>query len=177
MKFENIEIMIEKVDITKEKVDCIVNAANSYLQHGGGVALAISRAGGHIVQEQSDEYIKKHGKVKTGNVAVTDGGNLQAKFIIHAVGPVWKGGENNERNLLYNAVTNSLREAEKLKCSSIAIPAISSGIFGFPVSECAKIFKKALIDFGKTSPSYLKIIKLYDISTRTIETFKKEFKI
>jgi O-acetyl-ADP-ribose deacetylase (regulator of RNase III) len=173
--FNKVKIVITKSDITKENVDCIVNAANSYLKHGGGVALAISKNGGPTIQKESDEYVKKHGPVKTGEVGVTTAGNLPTKYVIHAVGPVWRGGSKDERNLLYNAVMNSLKKAEELKCKIIALPAISSGIFGFPVKECAKIFKKAVIDFSKSEPFNLKEVKICDISNKTINIFKAEF--
>ena len=173
--FNKLKIVIKKSDITKENVDCIVNAANSYLKHGGGVALAISKNGGPTIQKESGEYVKEHGPVKTGEVGVTTAGNLSAKYIIHAVGPVWRGGNKNERNLLYNSVMDSLKKAEELKCKTIAFPAISSGIFGFPVKECAKIFKRALIDFSKNEPLNLEEVKICDINEKTINIFKSEF--
>ncbi len=167
-------VEIVKEDITKQAVDCIVNAANSSLQHGGGVALAISRNGGYKIQEESNEYIRKNGKVTTGEVAVTKAGDLKASYIIHAVGPIWHGGKNNEDSLLYNAFINSLKKAEELGCSSIAIPAISSGIYGFPIKRCAKVFNNALKDFLKSEPKNLKIVKVCDIRENVINTFKEE---
>jgi putative ATPase len=167
-------VEITKEDITKQAVDCVVNAANSNLKHGGGVALAIARNGGYTIQKESNEYVEKNGKVPTGEVAVTNAGKLKASYIIHAVAPIWHGGKNNEDKLLYNAVINSLRKAEDLECSSIAIPAISSGIYGFPVKRCAKIFNNALKDFIISEPSNLKIVKICDIRENVINVFKKE---
>ncbi len=170
------KIEIIKTDITKENVDCIVNAANSSLQHGGGVALAISINGGPIIQKESDEYVRKNGKVKTGEVATTTGGKLKAKYIIHAVGPIWHGGAKNESELLFNAVINSLKRAEELECSQISIPAISSGIYGYPIDKCAKVFKNAIEEFIKSNPINIKNIRICDIRENVIKVFKREFK-
>ncbi len=124
IKVDNVEIKLVSGDITIEETDAIVNAANSHLQHGGGVAGVISRKGGPDIQKESNEYIKKYGKVETGKVAVTTGGKLKCKYIIHAVGPIWRGGSQKEEKLLYDAVFNSLKKAEELKLNSIALPAI-----------------------------------------------------
>jgi O-acetyl-ADP-ribose deacetylase (regulator of RNase III) len=136
-------------DLTKENVDVIVNAANSYLSHGGGVAAAIVRAGGYVIQQESNEYIKKNGIIKTGEVGITSGGKLKAKYVIHAVGPVWNGGKSGEEKLLYNAIFNSLKKADDLKLKSISFPAISSGIFGYPYIEACKVYSKAIVDFSE----------------------------
>ncbi|MBM7558497.1 macro domain-containing protein [Marinitoga litoralis] len=144
-------------DITKENVDAIVNAANSYLSHGGGVAAAIVRAGGYTIQKESDEYIKKNGIIKPGQVGITSGGNLKAKYIIHAVGPVWHGGKDNEENILYNAIINSLKKADELNLNSISFPAISSGIFGYPFDKACKVYYLAVEDFSKISKNIKEI--------------------
>ena len=130
-------LQIVQGDITTEEVDAIVNAANEYLQHGGGVAWAIVRRGGDVIQQESDKWIKQHGPVSHTHPAWTSGGALPAKYIIHAVGPVW--GDGDEDNKLADAVTGSLRVADELKLSSIAMPAISTGIFGFPKDRAAGI--------------------------------------
>ena len=147
IKIKNTMVEIVNGDITREDVDAIVNAANSSLKHGGGVAGAIVKAGGKIIQEESDEYVSKHGPVKTGEVAVTGAGSLPAKYVIHAVGPVWRGGQNKEPELLASAVRNVLKEASKLNLKSVSIPAISSGIFGFPKELCAEIFANEIESF------------------------------
>ena len=123
-------IQIIQGDITTEEVDAIVNAANEHLQHGGGVAWAISKKGGPAIQRESNDWIQKHGSVSHARPAWTSGGLLPAKYVIHAVGPVWGDGE--EENKLVLAVTGSLAVADELKCSSMALTAISAGIFGFP---------------------------------------------
>ena len=127
------EIIIKQSDITTEDVDAIVNAANSQLQHGGGVAGAIVRKGGQLIQQESD----KVAPVPVGSAVITTGGNLKAHFVIHAVGP--RMGEGDEDEKLRNATLNSLRLADDERLQTIAFPAISSGIFGFPIDRCAEI--------------------------------------
>lgn len=117
-------------DITTAKVDAIVNAANAHLQHGGGVAGIISRKGGPVIQRESDLWVREHGSVRHAEPAVTSGGSLPCRYVLHAVGPVW--GEGDEDRKLAEAVTGSLRAADQLELTSIAFPAISTGIFGFP---------------------------------------------
>lgn len=170
--YKNVVIEIVQDDITLQETDAIVNAANSQLQHGGGVAGAIVRKGGFIIQKESNDYVEKHGPVKTGEVAVTSAGNLRAKYVIHAVGPVW--GEGNEDEKLRNAVINSLKTAEELQIESISIPAISSGIFGFPKDRCARIFFEAIKHFiDEYQPKRLKKIRLCNIDELTSEIFLK----
>ena len=130
-------IELVRGDITTMATDAIVNAANEHLAHGGGVAGAIAQAGGAQIQAESDAWVKKFGLVKTGNVAVTGGGRLKAKYVIHAVGPVMGSGDEDAK--LASATENALVKAEELHLHSIAFPAVSTGIFGYPVERCAKI--------------------------------------
>lgn len=157
-------------DITEEAVDAIVNAANSYLQHGGGVAGAIVRKGGRIIQEESDRI----GHVPVGQAALTTAGKLPAKYVIHAVGPRW--GEGDEDNKLKNAVLNSLKLADEQGFHSISMPAISSGIFGFPKDRCAEIIlstiQEYLTNHPETSLQEVRIC-LYDKSS--VEVFLERF--
>src|SRR5574338_248662 len=108
-------LQIVQGDITIEEVDAIVNAANEYLQHGGGVARTISKSGGPSIQKESDTWVREHGRVPHANPAWTSGGRLPAKYVIHAVGPVW--GDGDEDHKLEAAVTGSLRVADELKCA------------------------------------------------------------
>ncbi len=127
-------------DITALAVDAIVNAANGYLKHGGGVAAAISRKGGPTIQEESDALIASRGPLKTGEAVITSGGRLAANFVIHAVGPVWSQHDPSEADqLLCKAVQNSLTLAEEKKLASVAFPAISTGIYGFPMERAAPL--------------------------------------
>ena len=151
-------IQIVQGDITIEEVDAIVNAANEHLQHGGGVAWAISHKGGPDVQKESDAWIREHGPVSHAHPAWTSGGLLPAKYIIHAVGPVW--GDGDEDKKLSDAITGSLRVADELKCESTAMPAISTGIFGFPKERAAGIIFSEIEKYFESNSSNLKIVKL-----------------
>ncbi len=126
-------IRLVSADLTERNVDAIVNAANSHLQHGGGVAGAIVRKGGRIIQEESDRI----GYVPVGGAALTTAGVLQAKYVIHAVGP--RMGEGDEDNKLKKAINSVLALAAEKNMKSVSVPAISAGIFGFPKDRCAKI--------------------------------------
>jgi putative ATPase len=127
-------------DITKLAVDAIVNAANEHLKHGGGVAAAISRKGGPTIQQESDALISARGPLKTGEAVITGGGKLAAKFVIHTVGPVWSAHTPTEADrLLCRAVRSSLALAEEKGLKSIAFPAISTGIYGFPIERAAPL--------------------------------------
>lgn len=166
-------IQIVQGDITIEEVDAIVNAANDHLQHGGGVAWAISKKGGSTIQKESDAWVRHHGRVSHARPAWTSGGRLPAKFVIHAVGPVW--GDGDEDNKLESAVTGSLRVADELKCSSIALPAISTGIFGFPKDRAAEIIFSAIEKYFAENSSGLKIVKLVLFDQTTVDVFIKSW--
>jgi len=166
-------IQIVQGDITIEEVDAIVNAANEHLQHGGGVAWAISKKGGPAIQKESDEWIRQHGPVPHSHPAWTSGGLLPAKYVIHAVGPVW--GDGDEDKKLSDAVTGSLRVADELKCSSIALPAISTGIFGFPKDRAAGIIFSAIEKYFESNPSNLKVVKLVLFDQSTVDVFIKSW--
>ncbi len=129
-------------DLTEESVDAIVNAANSHLQHGGGVAGAISRRGGAQIQAESDAWVRKNGPVSHARPAYTGAGRLPCRYVIHAVGPVW--GEGQEDQKLQVAMEGSLELADQLSLVSIAFPAISTGIFGFPKQRAARIMLSAI---------------------------------
>jgi O-acetyl-ADP-ribose deacetylase (regulator of RNase III) len=163
-------IQIVRGDITIEDVDAIVNAANEHLQHGGGVAHMISRQGGSAIQKESDAWIQEHGRVSHTDPAWTSGGRLPAKYVIHAVGPVW--GDGDEDKKLEAAVTGSLRVADELTCTSLALPAISTGIFGFPKDRAAGIIFSAIENyFASHSSSQVRIIKLVLYDQPTVDIF------
>lgn len=134
-------------DITKLEVDAIVNAANSSLMGGGGVDGAIHRAGGPVILEECREIVARHGRCATGEAVITSGGNLPAKYVIHTVGPVWYGGQNNEPQLLQNAYINSLKLAVEHQIQTIAFPNISTGIYGYPKEQAARIAIQAVTGF------------------------------
>lgn len=159
-------------DLTTETVDAIVNAANSRLQHGGGVAGMIVRRGGYEIQAESDSWVREHGPVSHAEPAYTGGGHLPCRYIIHAVGPVW--GEGNEDNKLASAVTGSLRLADRLGLNSIAFPAISTGIFGFPKERAAGVIFSAIEGFFAQQPSSgLQIVRLILFDQPTVDAFTK----
>jgi O-acetyl-ADP-ribose deacetylase (regulator of RNase III) len=164
-------IQIVQGDITTEAVDAIVNAANEHLQHGGGVAWAISKKGGPAIQKESDAWIRQHGLVPHSYPAWTSGGLLPAKYVIHAVGPVW--GDGDEDKKLSEAVTGSLRIADELKCSSMALPAISTGIFGFPKDRAAGIIFSEIEKYFTDNESNLKVVKLTLFDQETVDVFLK----
>ena len=156
-------------DITERNTDAIVNAANSYLKHGGGVAAAIVRKGGSTIQDESD----KIGFVSVGSAVITTAGKLTSKAVIHVVGP--RTGEGNEDEKLTNAVKNALLLASKQNFSSISMPAISSGIFGFPKDKCAKILVEESKRFLENETTSIEVIEFCIIDDETIEYFKAQF--
>jgi len=133
-------------DITGLDSDAIVNAANERLAHGGGVAGVISRKGGPVIQRESDGWVRQHGRVVTGSAAITSGGNLKARYVIHAVGPIYDGTPRSAE-LLASAVRSALRMADEHDLRSIALPAISTGIFGYPIEEAAQVMLRAAIEY------------------------------
>jgi O-acetyl-ADP-ribose deacetylase (regulator of RNase III) len=158
-------------DITERDVDIIVNAANTYLKHGGGVAAAIVRKGGKIIQEESD----KIGFVPVGSSVITTAGRLSCKAVIHTVGP--RMGEGNEVTKLRAAIRNSLELASDMKFKSISLPAISSGIFGFPKDKCVEILVKEAKNFlvNNNNITSLEIVEFCSIDNETVDYFKREF--
>jgi O-acetyl-ADP-ribose deacetylase len=145
-------------DITKIEVDAIVNAANSSLLGGGGVDGAIHRAGGKSILEECQKIRNRQGGCKVGEAVMTTAGNLPAKFVIHAVGPAWNGGHNNEDSLLSLAYSNSLGIAIKNSLRSIAFPNISTGIYRFPKDKAAQIAIKTVTDLLATTDKIEKVI-------------------
>lgn len=140
-------VKIIQGDITKLKVDAIVNAANTTLRGGGGVDGAIHRAAG---PELDIACAKFHG-CKTGEARITPGFRLPARFIIHTPGPVWQGGNHDESKLLHNSYYNSLRLAEENRCATLAFPSISTGVYAYPVDKAAQVALTTIKDFLKTS--------------------------
>ena len=166
MKVGEAVIELVKGDITELEVDAIVNAANSALKMGGGVAGAILRKGGYSIQEECDRI----GYCPVGGAVITGAGRLKARYVIHAVGP--RMGEGDEDNKLRNATLNSLKLADQHRIESIAFPAISTGIFGYPKDRCAEIMLKTTIEYlrqnsGKSSLRRV-IFCLYDEETYNI---------
>jgi O-acetyl-ADP-ribose deacetylase len=167
---DKIIIRLIKGDITDQNVDVIVNPANSYLKHGGGVAGAIVRKGGKIIQTESDRI----GFVPVGSSVITTSGELPCQAIIHTVGP--KMGEGNEDFKLSKSIHSSLSLASDNSYNSISIPAISSGIFGFPKDRCANILLDESIKFLQNNNTTLETIEFCIIDDETLFHFKNKFK-
>lgn len=134
-------------DITHQKVDAIVNAANETLLGGGGVDGAIHSAAGKELELACKKIHDEKGGCKTGDAVITTGGNLPAKYVIHTVGPVWRDGMQQEPELLFRAYLNSLLLASENRIKSIAFPNISTGIFGFPKEQGSRIAVSTVVDF------------------------------
>jgi O-acetyl-ADP-ribose deacetylase (regulator of RNase III) len=162
-------------DLTEEKVDAIVNAANTRLAHGGGVAGAIVRRGGPDIQRESDAWVQQHGPVSHQRPAITGAGRLTCRYVIHAVGPVW--GDGDEDNKLRAAVTGSLTLADEHGLASLAIPAISTGIFGFPKDRGARVILDAVVDYFTEYPEALpNEVHITLIDEPTVRVFANEFR-
>jgi O-acetyl-ADP-ribose deacetylase (regulator of RNase III) len=162
-------VRLVSADLTEREVDAIVNAANSRLQHGGGVAAAIVRKGGRIIQEESN----KIGHVPVGGAAITTGGKLKAKYVIHAVGP--RMGEGDEDNKLKSAMNSVLKLAAEERLTSISVPAISAGIFGFPKDRCAKILVRETVAFLRENPGApLQLVEFCIFDKEAHEFFRAE---
>jgi len=154
-------------DITEARVDAIVNAANEHLVHGGGVAAAISRKGGPAIQEAS----ARAAPVPTGSAAITTAGRLPARKVIHAVGP--RGGQPDAARLLESAVLASLELAEKHGLRSVAFPAISTGIFGYPLEDCARILIRVAVDWLRDGSHGVDEIRLVLFDAESFGVFSR----
>jgi len=147
-RVDDTEVILLRGDITEVEADAIVNAANQYLEHRGGVAAAIVKKGGTVIQDESREWVRRYGPVPIGGVAVTSAGRLRARYVIHAVGPVYGDPEGDAK--LASAVRNSLAKAEELGLVSIALPAISTGVYGYPPARAAEVFAEVLRSYRYT---------------------------
>ena len=162
------EILVLKDDITKLEVDAIVNAANTSLLGGGGVDGAIHRAAGPELLEEC----RTLNGCETGKSKITKGYNLPAKFVIHTVGPVWRGGNSNERELLKSCYTTALNIAKENGIKSIAFPAISCGVYRFPLEEASKIATDTIKEYISANDCFEKVIFI-DINDTIIEIYKR----
>jgi len=176
MKTEINDTTLELVegDITKLDTDAIVNAANERLAHGGGVAAVIAQAGGPTIQKESEKWVREHGRVSTGSAAITSGGDLKADYVIHAVGPVYTSmSKPKAAKLLGSAVESALEMADENALRSVALPAISTGIYGYPMDEAAEVMLKTAVDYVKHGTGLERIVFcLYGRSA--FDTFAEE---
>lgn len=167
-------IQVIQGDITQIKADAIVNAANSSLAGGGGVDGAIHRAGGPEILTECRQIIKEIGSCKGGRVVKTGAGRLNARYIFHTVGPVWHGGSEGERETLARCYKGALDLALELGCSSIAFPAISTGVFGFPKEEAVQIVREVLQGYAAQSTKLTVLLVNFDQKNHDLyrEVFK-----
>jgi O-acetyl-ADP-ribose deacetylase (regulator of RNase III) len=162
-------------DITEEEVDAIVNAANAVLLHGGGVAAAIVRRGGEEIQIESDAWVEEHGPLSHHRPAITGAGKLPCRYVIHTVGPVW--GEGDEDRKLHVAVRSALDLASEYHIASLALPAISTGIFGFPKERGARVILDAILDFFDCQPTAsVQEVRITLIDDLSVGIFRDEFR-
>ena len=178
------KISVMKGDITEDRVDAIVNAANERLQHIGGVAAAIVKEGGRDIQDECDTFVRRNGPLLEGHVFVSGAGKLRCSQVIHAVGPKWSGAAEKKRQkeevtqeerYLKQAIMNVLAKAKDL--TSLAIPGVSCGIYGFPRDLCAKTILDTILEFcERNSNCRLSEIHLIDKDDKTVQAFEVEFK-
>jgi O-acetyl-ADP-ribose deacetylase (regulator of RNase III) len=171
VKINNSTLSLVEGDITKEETDAIVNAANSRLAGGGGVDGAIHHAGGPSIIEEC----RKIGGCPTGQAVITTAGNLRAKHVIHTVGPVYQGGTKDEATLLRSAHVESLKLASSKKLKSVAFPAISTGVYGYPVDEAAHIALTTVIDYLKEHAD-IELVRFVLFGRKTYEIFAEELR-
>jgi|SRR5581483_1987875 len=164
-----VEMHVEAVqgDITAESVDAIVNAANEHLAPGGGVCGAIHAAGGPVIEREC----RRIGHCPTGGAVATTGGDLPARFVIHAVGPVWRGGDRGEREQLASAYRCALDEAARVGARTIAFPAISTGIFGYPLAEATEVAVEAVRNWKGAG---IDVVRFVCFDARTLEAYQQE---
>ena len=142
-------------DLTQQAADAIVNAANSSLMGGGGVDGAIHRAGGPAILEECKQIVAKQGRLPPGQAVITTAGKMKAKYVIHTVGPIWNGGDRGEAEILASAYRESLKLAAMHSLKSVAFPSISTGAYGYPLAQAARIALKTVKEFLAT-PSSIK---------------------
>lgn len=158
-RFPNgVRLMLVQGDLTREPSEALVNAANEWLQHGAGVAGALVRGGGERIQRESDEWVRQHGPISHERPAWTSAGDLPARYIIHVVGPRW--GEGNEAERLRITVKSALALAASLGVDSLSLPAISTGIFGYPLLEAVRVILSAIAEHARSAekPALIRLV-------------------
>jgi O-acetyl-ADP-ribose deacetylase len=174
IKINSTVIKLIQGDITKEKVDAVVNAANSSLMGGGGVDGAIHRAGGPFMLEECKKIVSDIGSLPTGEAVITTAGNMPSKYVIHTVGPVWHGGNNNEESLLKNAYYNSLRIGTENNITSIAFPSISTGIYGYPIASASNVAMNTVKEYVENNSNYNEV-RFIVFSSHDFDVYKALF--
>ena len=169
-------ILLVQGDITGEKVQAIVNAANSGLMGGGGVDGAIHRVGGAKIKEECRAIVNRIGRLPAGKAVITGGGNLAAKYVIHTVGPVWRGGDRGEAETLAGCYRESLKLASSELIKSIAFPAISTGVYGYPPEQAAKIAANTVIGFLSSGDTSIELVEFVLYDAHSFNIYQRELK-
>ncbi len=165
------DLVVLRGDITEQDTDAIVNAANPGLRGGGGVDGAIHRAAGPVIDEECREYVRKHGKLPPGRAMWTHAGDLPARYVIHTVGPVYRN-DTESAPILASAYQESLRLGEELGLASISFPAISTGVYGYPLPKAAEVAVRAISEHLRAG-SPLKLVQIVCFSEEAFAAFKE----
>lgn len=165
-------MLLLRGDITTQDADAIVNAANSSLLGGGGVDGAIHRKGGPAILEECRKIRAAQGSCAPGNAVITGGGKLAARWVVHTVGPVWRGGEANEDQTLANAYKNSLARAMEVEAKIVAFPSISTGAYGYPVDKAAAVAMNAIKEYLVSNQGVFKEIRFVLFDDRTFQAYE-----
>ena len=171
-----VKVSVMEGDVTRQKTDAIVNAANSGLMGGGGVDGAIHRAGGPAILDECKEIVARQGRLPTGKAVITSGGNLPAKYVIHTVGPVWHGGNSGEPELLASAYRESLKLAAENNLSSVSFPSISTGVYGYPVDKAARVAIETIMRFLEEGSGPLKEVVIVAFDANTFRAYSEALK-
>jgi O-acetyl-ADP-ribose deacetylase (regulator of RNase III) len=161
-------------DLTTQRVGAVVNAANSQLAHGGGVAKALANAGGAEVQRESNTWVRMNGPVGPGQAAVTTAGQMRAERVIHVVGPMYQQDQDNE-GLLAQAVRAALDAADEEGLASVALPAISAGIYGYPPAEAARVIAAEATRWLRQAPASVTEVRLVGVDAASAQQFADAF--
>jgi len=172
-EFAGRKLQLALGDITEERTDAIVNAANSSLLGGGGVDGAIHRAGGPAILQECRAIRARRGECPTGQAVITSAGRLAARYVIHTVGPVWRGGRHGEETLLASCYRNSLGLAAEKGLSSVAFPSISTGIYGYPVKEAAPVALGAVAEFLKEEERAPALVRFVLFDDKTFHAYRE----
>jgi O-acetyl-ADP-ribose deacetylase (regulator of RNase III) len=168
------QLQFLKGDITTIAVDAVVNAANSQLAGGGGVDGAIHRAGGPEIMRELDDIRSRIGRCDTGSAVVTSAGRLPAKYVFHAVGPVYRDGQHGEPALLEACYSNCLSLAAERDVKSISFPSISTGVYGYPIQEAAKVAVRTVAAWLRDHTDPIRIVKLVQFSERDHQVYREQ---
>ncbi len=170
------KLVLVQGDITKQEVEAIVNAANPDLTPGGGVSGAIHRAGGPEVTEEAAKIRRERGPLPTGEAVLTSGGKLPARYVIHTVGPIWRGGNQGEPELLAKAYRSSLKLALEHGIQTVAFPSISTGAYGYPVEKAAQVAIRAVRDFLLENPGKIQEVRFVLFSSTDFAAYRAAVK-